>query len=290
MRPLPWRPLLCICLLSMATDLARADSPLVPLPGWLVLEYEQQAFWVTARSRIELTAIAEQEDAEPAAGSGQQQWLLRAASSVASNREEVTVRLAASDGHALQRSRFSEGKDKRYKSYDFRTGYLLRERRNPPTDASLPPTEWPVSSSKKIPYPENVGDAAITDAYALLGLAGRFLASAAPVAEVVISTDVNFYRVQMSRGDGATIAVNYQLAGEQHAVTGKRDTLAVKLQVSPLGTQQGKQDFSLLGLHSDITVLFDPTTGLPLQLRGTAPRIGSAEINLKTATLRNPPQ
>ena len=289
MRPLPWRPLLCICLLSTATELAGADSPLVPLPAWQVLEYEQQAFWVTARSRIELTALPDKE-VEAAAGSEEQQWQLQAASSVANNQEQVTVRLAAGDGRALQRSRFSEGKDKRYKSYEFLPGHMQRERRNPPADAALPPTEWPVSSSKEIPYPENGGAAAITDAYALLELAGRFLASPEPAAEVVISTDVNFYRVQMSRGDGARIKVNYRLAGEQEAVTGKRDTRAVILQVSPVGTERSKPDFSLLGLHGNITMLFDPTTGLPLQLRGTAPKIGSTEINLKTATLRNPPQ
>jgi hypothetical protein len=273
----------------MIPDLAMAGSPPVPLPDWQVLEYEQQAFWVTARSRIELTAVVETE-AEDAAGGGEQQWRLRAASSVASNREEVTVRLAASNGRALQRSRLSEGRDKRYKSYDFLPGYLLRERRNPPADASLPPAQWPVSSSKKIPYPENVGKAAITDAYALLELAGRFLASSEPTAEVVVSTDINFYRVQMSRGDDATIEVNYQLDGAQDAVSGARDTRAVKLQVKPVGTEQGKPDFSLLGLLEDITILFDPTTGVPLKLRGTAPRIGSTEIDLKTVTLRNPPQ
>jgi hypothetical protein len=269
----------------MTTDLATASNTIVPLPDWQVLEYEQQAFWVTARSRVELAAMEEAPD-----NSAEPQWQLRATSSVASNAEEVTVRLAASNGRALQRSRFSEGKGKRYKSYDFLAEHLVRERRDPPAKTTLPPAEWPLSSSKKIAYPEGAGEAVITDAYALLELAGRFLTSTEQSAEVVVSTDINFYRVHMTHSDGATIKVDYRLGAEQKVVSGKIATRAVKLQVSPLGTEQGKPDFSLLGLHGEITLLFDLNTTLPLQLRGTAPRLGDAQIELKAATLRAPPQ
>ena len=50
-----------------------------------------------------------------------------------------------------------------------------------------------------------------------------------------------------------------------------------------------KDDFSLLGLQGEIILLFDRNSGLPLQIRGEAPRIGSTEINLKSATLRAAP-
>ncbi len=56
-----------------------------------------------------------------------------------------------------------------------------------------------------------------------------------------------------------------------------------------MGELAEKPDFSLLGLDGagDITMLFDTANSLPVQLRGTAPRIGNAEINLKAATLRD---
>jgi len=82
------------------------------------------------------------------------------------------------------------------------------------------------------------------------------------------------------------IEVGYQLDGK--AVSGSRNTTGVALKVEPLGKLAEKPDFSLLGLEGDITLLFDRATGLPLQLRGNAPRIGRAEINLKAATLREP--
>lgn len=289
MKQLPWRPLICLIsmtmTMTMTSELATANSAAVPLPHWQVLEYEQQAFWVTARSRVELTAVEEAPDSN-----AEQQWQLSASSSVASNSEEVSVTLEAGSGRALQRSRYSQGKGKRYKSYEFLAGYLLRERRNPPENTSLPPAEWPLSSSKKIPYPEAAGDAVITDAYALLELAGRFLDSTEQSAEFVVSTDVNFYRVHMTPSEGATIKVDYRVGAEQEAVTGKVATRAVKLQVSPLGDEEGKPDFSLLGLHGEITLLFDPDTVLPLQLRGTAPRLGDTQIDLKATTLRTPQQ
>ena len=42
----------------------------------------------------------------------------------------------------------------------------------------------------------------------------------------------------------------------------------------------------LLGLDGEVILFFDPRTGLPLQIRGDAPRIGSTEINLKSVTMR----
>ena len=47
-----------------------------------------------------------------------------------------------------------------------------------------------------------------------------------------------------------------------------------------------EDDFSVLGLYGDIIFLFDKESGLPLQIRGEAPRIGPTEINLKAVTTR----
>ena len=285
MTTMPYNSLIRRCLLSVvalaslpaAADDAPAAEP--PLPAWQVLEYEQQAFLVTARSRVELNPDSED------AGRVQ----LKADSSVANNSEVVVLDLAAADGSALYRSRFSKGKQQRYKTYDFRPRDILRVRHDPPPKTTLPPADWPVSSRHKIPYPEGAAGVPVTDAYALLDLAGRFLDSAEASAEVVVNTEFNFYLVSMSHSDGPTIEMNYQLQGSPATVSGKRPTRGVTLRVRPLGELAEKPDFSLLGLDGagDITMLFDPANSLPVQLRGTAPRIGNAEINLKAATLRD---
>lgn len=274
-----------VCCLLSATALASLPAAAAeenqtarpPLPAWQILEYEQQAFFVTASSRLELRP-----DSEDAG-----RWQLSADSSVASNSESVALDLAAADGRVLHRSRFSKGKEQRYKTYDFLPAHILRVRQDPPPKTTLPPAEWPVSSRHEIPYPAAAG-AVVTDAYALIDLAGRFLDSDEASAQVVVNTEFNFYRVQMSHSDGPAIKVNYRVAGASAAVSGNQPTRGVTLQVSPLGEPAEKPDFSLLGLDGkgDITVLFDTINGLPVQLRGTAPRIGSAEINLKAVTLR----
>lgn len=282
MRPLPCQPLLRCGLLSLAILIimpARATDPAIPLPAWQVLEYEQQAFLITARSRVEINANVD----------NGQLWRLTANSSVASNSEQVVLDLAAADGRALYRSRLSKGKGERYKTYLFGPEQVTRERSAPSAGDTGPPGEWPTISRRDIPYPPLNPDMAVTDAYALLALADRFQASGNTSAEVVVYTDLNFYHVRLTHSDSPSIDVEFQVSGAP-AVTGSRQTRAVTLQVSPLGAQIDKPDFSLLGLTGDITVLFDRSSGLPLQLRGKAPRIGNTKINLKAVTLRESPE
>lgn len=276
-RRLPCQPLLCCALLSMtALSSLPARAADTQLPAWRVLEYEQKAFFVTARSRLEIAPDGDK--------SGH--WRLTASSSVASNSEEVAIDLAA-DGRALYRTRLSTGSGKRYKTFSFLPEHILRVRHDPPADSSLPPCRWPVSSRREVPYPPLAQGMVVTDAYNLLTLAGRFHSSGEASAEVVVNTEFNFYRVRMNRAEGPDIQVDYQVTGEK-AVTGSRGTRAVELSVSPLGKLAEKPDFSLLGLNGDATVLFDRDTGLPLQLRGNAPRIGSTKIDLKKVTWRDP--
>ncbi len=269
--------LLCLAALANFPAVAADSAPVTP-PAWQVLEYEQQAFFVTASSRIELVP----DSADP------QRWRLAASSAVASNSEEVALELAA-DGSARHRSRLSRGKSKeqRYKTYEFLPEHILRVRRDAPAGTTRPPGEWPVSSRRKIAYPPGADGLPVTDAYALLLLAARFLTSPGAAADVVVNTEFNFYQVRMSHSEGRTVETNYEVAGGA-ASTGPRPTRGVNLAVSPLGEQVDKPDFSLLGLGGEITILFDQESLLPLQLRGTAPRIGAAEINLKRVTLRDP--
>ena len=281
MRTTPLQPL-CRSLLLLA-GLTSSQVPaneaitLPSLPQWQILEYEQKAFFMTAKSRVEITTAAD----------NREHWRLTASSSVASNSEDVTLDMTGAEGKALYRSRLSKGKDQRLKTYDFLQTHIERVRRNPPPGTKLPPSEWPVSSRKDIAYPPEATGKVVTDAYALLALAGRFQASDAKAAEVIVNTDFNFYRVRMTQSnENPSIKVSYQVEDTQAAVTGKRNTRAVALEIAPLGDQPDKYDFSLLGLNGDITILFDIDTDLPLQLRGTAPRIGDAEINLKRVTLR----
>ena len=268
--------LVCTCALltlGMFTAPSRAEN--TALPPWQTLEFEQKALWATAKSRIELVAAPQHPG----------QWLLSANSSVVSNSEEVHLRLLATSGQLVSRSRLSRGKNQRLKTYDYRPQYILRERRAPGPDPGQAAALWPLQSTKEVAYPDDLGAKVLTDAYALLLLAQRFGDTQTNSHQVAVHTDLNFYQVSLSRGQDTAIEVNYQLAG-QGQVDGTRKARVIKLKVTALGQARDKADFRLLGLNGDIELLFDIESGLLLQLRGTAPRIGSSRISLKSATLR----
>jgi hypothetical protein len=264
---------LCLALVSVA-QAANKGNP--PLPEWQVLEFEEKAFWATARSRLEILPAADDK----------QFWELNVLSSVVDNSEQIVVRFEPATGQAITRSRLSRGKDQRLKSYQYATDSILRERRNPGADTGMPPQEWPVSYSGKVSYPTAASDAVVTEPYLLVLLAQRLQALGPDKKmDVLVHTDLNFFSVRLTSGNGIPIDANYDVTG-QGRVSGRRETLAVALHVTPEGTLAEDPDFSLLGLQGEIILFFDRSSGLPLQIRGMAPRIGATAINLRSVTMR----
>ncbi len=273
----PLRRLSCSCTLALAVGtgpVAAAGPP--PLPAWQSLEFEQKAFWVTASSRVTL---------DPATDG---RWRLTADNSVASNTEELVLVLSPADGRSLERTRLSRGKNQRLKRWEFLPAHILRQRREPGADASLPPAEWPLTSSRVIPYPDADPDPAVVDPYTLLILAQRLAAAGEASAQALVNTDFNFFRVTLTRADGPAVEAAYRVLPDGGTVAGVRDTVAVTLRASPAGELHDEPDFSLLGLSGEITLLLDRESRLPLQVRGIAPRLGEAHIELRALTPRRP--
>jgi hypothetical protein len=139
----------------------------------------------------------------------------------------------------------------------------------------------------EIAYP-NLKGVPVADPYFLLLLAGEFQKSADEYRDVLVNTDRNFFSVRMTHGATSITKLDYRIAGQQNErIRGKRSTRAVTLAVSPVEPLENQADFNLLGLSGDITVLFDESLGVPVQLQGIAPRVGATELNLKTVTLRS---
>ncbi|MDZ7783646.1 MAG: hypothetical protein U5K56_12175 [Halioglobus sp.] len=152
----------------------------------------------------------------------------------------------------------------------------------------MPPEQWPLTSRQRIPYPESAEKLAVTSPYSLFLLAGKLQAEGPGSSmEVLVHTDHNFYRARLTCGDGIPVPVDFTL-DDGERTQGTRETLAVAMRVEPEGDLVDEDDFALLGLSGNIIVLFDRYSGLPLQVRGEAPRIGDTEINLKSATMRPP--
>ena len=204
--------------------------------------------------------------------------------------EELSLDFEPNSGRMQKRMRLSKGKEQRLKSFEYQPDAIIRERRNPGSDPKTPPAEWPLASRISIDYPDSVDKLVVTNPHLLILLAQRLLAQGPGASrEVLVHTDRNFYRVRMTSGNGIPIDARYGIVG-QDSFSGRRDTMAVALQASPEGALAEKEDFSLLGLQGEIILFFDKATGLPLQVRGTAPRIGDTDINLKSVTMRNAAQ
>lgn len=270
------RHLLAIAFLALAATghgMAAGDAP--TLPDWQVLEFEEKAFWATARSRLELLE-------EPQEGA----WEFSISSSVVGNSEDLSLNFEPDSGKVKNRERLSKGKEQRFKSFAYNDKSILRERRIPGDNPAKPPAEWPLTSRITLSYPDAADSLVVTNPHLLILLAQRLQAQGPGSSmEVLVHTDFNFYRVRLTCGEGIPISASYAVTGKE-AYSGKRETTAVALQVSPEGELAEKEDFSLLGLEGEIILFFDKTTGLPLQVRGTAPRIGATDINLKSVTMR----
>ena len=85
---------------SLASFAQAAENSIARLPSWQVLEYEQKAFWATARSRIEVLPVAGKPD----------EWVLDVLSSVVDNSEKLTVNFDPATGGVNYRSRISSGR------------------------------------------------------------------------------------------------------------------------------------------------------------------------------------
>jgi len=269
--------ILVATLLGGLGNIANAEQKTMALPAWETLEFEQKAFMTTAKSKVNVTPG---DDANPA-------WTLRLSSSIASNSEEITLKLDPVSGRSLQRTRLSRGtKEQRYKAHTYMDDYVVRERRVPGTNPNRPPAEWDLRSTMKIAYP-NLEGVPVSDPHFLLLLAGEFQAGTQEYQNVLVNTDRNFFSIRMTHGEASTTKLNYRVAGENKRIKGKRSTRAVTLAISPVEPLEDNPDFSLLGLSGNITVLFDEEYGIPVQINGQAPRVGATKLNLKSVTLRS---
>jgi hypothetical protein len=270
-----------LLLLGIALPFSSLAGSFISLPGWSELSFERHSLWVTARATVSIEA---RNDAQLGAV-----WKLRVEESVGENHARETQLMNPGSMYLLQRSRLTSGRNSRLKEYRYAAGKVERIRREPDTSQELTPPGWPVSSRRDIAYPAFEENAVLTSMPALLLVAGSVVKAPGQTATVYVHADLDFYRVQLSVVGEEQVEVDYSQTGGQQRVTGERTAIVVGLQVDPVGTPRDDPEFSLLGLESQVSILLDQQSLLPLQVRGRAPRIGETYINLVAADLHPPP-
>jgi len=266
----------------VALPVSGLAGPFNSLPGWSEVLFERHSFWATARAKLSITA---RNDAELGAV-----WVLQVEESIAGNRAQETQLLTPGSGYLLQRSRLTSGRNMRLKEYRYAAEKVVRIRREPDASRDLPPGQWPVTSRQDIACPALEEGAVLTSMPALLLAAGGVVETPGHAATVYVHGDINFYRVRLSVVGEEQLEVDYELVGGLQRIKGERTATVVGLQVEPVGTPRDDPEFSLLGFESQVSILLDEQTRLPLQVRGRAPRIGETYINLVSADIRPPPR
>jgi hypothetical protein len=294
--------ILLLVLLLLAAPASTANS--CGSAPWSMLEFERKSIWGTANSRIELkkksSAEVESEWQNPARRDYlmplENVWELTVAATVGSNEAHLQLLLAPNSAAIYQRNRFTIGrKNRRNKFYRYHADGVTRVRRDPlPGEVDLPPAQWSKTSLEEVSFPHLPANSVVTTPYALLILASSlpFTANAnegaGRGAEIYIHTDHNLYQVDLERGEDSSLQASYLLYdsnGKDQRHEEKRRVETIHLRAHATAHAPDKPDFELLGLRGELTLLVDSETRLPLRLMGTAPRLGKAHLDLKTATL-----
>jgi hypothetical protein len=245
--------------------------------AWEHLSFEKRNLWATARAEVGIEAEAAGEAAA---------LIVRIENAVSDNREEITLTHDRRTGALLERSRFSRGKEQRVKQWTYCPTGIRRLRREPPPDAApdSAPGSWPAGPAVTVGLPPETADATVIAVGSLWALIDDLVAQPGAAAGFLVHTDFNFFRLRASIGEPASLKVNFQLDGE--AVRGKRSVRWLTLEFEPLAGNPESPDVMLSGLSPPLRVAVDAATGLPLQLEGGAPRLGSASLPLVAARLR----
>ena len=279
-------------LLCLLAALAAPAAPAFELPPWQQLVFEQRNFWATARGELNL-----KKGVAPLFPEAVNDPFVRLEihNTVGSSIESIVVDLAPGDGASLARWRLSRGRDQRLKTHRYLADSILRERREPGDGTadgdraafSAGDGGWVSSGVTRIDLPAAAEGRTIITPHALFLLLPDLRDEPGRAADYLVHTDLNFYRLVASPGSGETIEADFRL--DEGRVEGRRGTRVLKLRAEPLAGNPEGQDFELMGLSGDIEFLVDRATGLPLRIRGEAPRIGGAELNLIEAHSRPAP-
>lgn len=292
-------PLALLLLWLLTACMLPGNARAMEMPAWQQLVFEQKSFWATARGVVTLSEFtdvrgAREIDSSKAASNDNKPGYLslEVNNYVASVSEQITLTLDADSGATQFRWRLSQGRGSRVKIHEYLGPVISRERREPTGDTSVSLADWPVTHAMDLPLPAESKGRHIVATHALLVLLPTLLNDPARADDYLVHTDLNFFRLEADLSD-KVVTISNTLTVDGDTLKMDRRCQVLTLRMIPLPSNPDGPDVMLMGMSGKIHVFIAMDSGLPLRLRGDAPRIGRAELNLieaSTRTARDPVQ
>ncbi len=187
---------------------------------------------------------------------------------------------------ALGRIRTRRGDDDFIKIYRFTDQGVFRIQKEPTDDElSLSPDKWTdIKESFYAHDLKQMGCAVASERSILLYIAsvGVFSDNPQPVALCVLGKR-QLHRVRLSAAGIQTLNLEYveKKGSARLEKAGSVEALKIALETEPLKADlKEDENFSFLGLRSNIAIFIDPASGLPVQISGKVPRLGTLQFEL----------
>ncbi len=196
------------------------------------------------------------------------------------------------DASALGRIRMRRGEDDFKKAYRFTEQGVYRHRIEPQNknQARLAPEQWTDTKDSFYAYnPKKQRCSLISERSVLIYILNAMAVAndSAPFTFCAFGKR-QLHRVQIRNQGLQPIKVKYSEKGPsgEQRIEGTVKALKFAISGTSLLEERGEaENFSFLGLHRDIVVFIEPTSGLPLQISGIIPSMGKAELKLNRVEL-----
>jgi len=178
------------------------------------------------------------------------------------------------------------------KAYRFTRQGVFRHRQEPKNkrEALLKSEEWTDILDTFYSYiPAQLGCANITDRLLLVYIASAagMKASSQPLSVCVFGKR-KLFRVQLYPAGVQSIQIDFAEINQKTETRrqGKINALKIDFEIEQLTSDLGiDENFSFLGLRKNISILIEPSTNLPIQIRGDIPSVGKAVLSLQSARI-----
>lgn len=277
-----------------------AEEP--PMPSWKALRFKASKFFLTAHMEVRLEeATAPLNDGDLLSSPEGRipalpphpPWTIELTSSVAGRRTRTLVWFDPQSLSALQRLREKLGSRPYDKLSRFTLDGVYTRRRSPVTEAEVdaPATSWGKVETKFEAYRDSNPMAteerpsapcgAVLEATQLLYLLPT-LDFENPPDDLCVFSDGRLSRLRFEARGTASIDIEIEETAADGSLRQREEETAARCVVVHSRSLDNRSEgqLELLGLEGDLEVFIDETHGLPLEIRGKLPRIGSVRVKL----------